>query len=221
MDKLVNVTEFGTSSAQFQNGLPELGLELDDMRGRQDTQVTQRLFPQSAGGGGQSLANYVVNRYRPGNRYKFVRLNGTVVQFDAVRSDETFVTEEQRAENVIQCPNNQTIGNVLDGVVEFGDGGPLATDPALTSHAAGVFGFITTSGKAICNVNVAVTAGQILTTGGGAVGRLQAIAVTTPTAAEVVAIANMASGKGARALVAEPPSQPSAFKANLTWIKIT
>lgn len=218
MDRLINITDFGSTASAFQSGFPELGLELDDQRGRQDTQITTRLFPQTGSGGGQSVQNYVINRYRPGNRYKFVRLNGTVVQYDAVRSDETFASEEQRAENVIQCPNNQTIGNVLDGVVEFGDGGPLTGDPALTSHSAGVHGFMTTRGKVICNVNAAVTAGQILATGGGAAGRLQAHAVTTPTAAEVIAIANSASGLGARALVAEPPT---GFKANLTWVKLT
>lgn len=223
MDKVFNVTEFGTVAADFASGIPELGLELDDQRGRQDTQIVTRLFPTSAGGGGQALANYVINRYRPGNRYKSIRINGTVVQFDAVRADVTFATEEQRVHNVVQTLSTATLGNVLDGIVEFGDGGPLTADPALTPHAAGVLGFMTTRGLAICNVNTAVAAGDVLATGvpGGAVGRLGTIAVTTPTAAEVIGIANMASGKGARAMVAEPPTQPSAFKANLTWVNIS
>lgn len=217
-DKLLfDITKFGTTQTD------ELGIEADDSRGRQGDKTVSRLFPTTAGGGGQTSQVVFVNRYRPGNRYKYVRLNGTVVQYDAVRADVTFATQADRDANMVQTLATATLGNVLDGVVEFGAGGPLATDPALTSHAAGVFGFMTTRGKAICNVNAAVVAGDVLVTGvpGGAVGRLGTIAVTTPTAAEVIGIANMASGKGARAMVDEPPSQPSAWKANLTWVVIT
>lgn len=217
-DKLLyDVTKFGTTIDN------ELGIEVDDSRGRQGDKIITRLHPTSAAGGGQSSQIIIMTRYRPGNRYKYCRLNGTVVQFDAVRADVTFAAEADRDANVIQTLSTATLGNVLDGVIEFGTGGPLVTDPALQSHAAGVHGFMTVRGKVICNVNTAVAAGDVLATGvpGGAVGRLGTIAVTTPTAPEVVGIANMASGKGARAMVAEPPTLPSTWKANLTWVVIT
>jgi hypothetical protein len=212
MDKLVNVTEFGTVQQH------ELGLELEDMRGKQDTQITTRLFPASnaeATGGGQIVRNYVINRYRPGNKYKHVRLNGTVTQYNAVQYDITFATEEQRAENVINTPDTAGIPSL--GILEFGDGGPLATDPALTSHAAGVFGFITTRGKAIANVNAAVAAGDFLSSGGGAAGRLVTVAAEGGAHVQAVAqgVQAAAFGAGFRALVAEPAT---GFKANLTWI---
>jgi len=216
MDKVHNVTDFGTSTTAFQGGLPELGLELDDQRGRQDTQVTTRLFPVTGSGGGQSAQNYVINRYRPGNRYKFVRLNGTVAQFNAVKADISFATEEQRAENVVNIAANDNLGNTVDGIIEFGDGGPLTTDPALTSHLAGVQGFMTVKGKAIANCNAAVAAEDLLA-GGTVAGQLITIAVTTPTAAETRRIANLAAGKGIKAMVTEPAT---GFKANLTWVFI-
>lgn len=207
-DKLVNITEFGT----IQNH--ELGFECDDQRGRQDEQVVQRLFPTSAGGGGQALANYVVNRYRPGNRYRHVRLNGTVVQYNAVKFDITFASEFQRGANVVNIAANDNLGNSVDGIVEFGDGGPATVDPALTSHVAGVFGFMTTRGVAIANCNAAVAADDLLA-GGTVAGQLITIAVTTPTAAETRRIANLAAGKGIKALTAEPGT---GFKANLALV---
>lgn len=212
-DKLVNIAEFGTVVADFAGGISELGFELDDMRGRQDTQVTTRLFPTSAGGGGQTAQNYIVNRYRPGNRYKFVRLNGTVVQFNAVINDIAFGTEEQRAENVV---NVTAVNTPVDGVVEFGNGGPLTTDPALTSHAAGVFGFMTTRGKAICNVEAGTVAGDRLVSTAVA-GQLDTFTVAAD-APSIERVFGAASGLGVRALVAEPAT---GFKANLTWVKLT
>lgn len=211
MDKLFNVTDFGTTQ------LNELGLELDDQRGRQDEQVVQRLFPQSAGGGGQAPANYVVNRFRPGNRYRYVRLNGTVVQYNAVALDATFASEFQRSGNVVNTAASSALGTVCDGIVEFGDGGPLTADPALTSHSAGVFGAMTTRGLAIANCNTAVVASDLLAPDAGVAGRLQTIAVTTPTAAETQRIANLAAGKGIRALTAEPFT---GSKANLALVFI-
>lgn len=212
MDKVINLNKFGTSPET------ELGFELDDNRGRQDDKDVTRLFPQSAGGGGQSVQRVFINRYRPGNRYKQVRLNGTIVQYNAVGHDLTFATESQRSENVVAVPasNSQTIA----GVLEFGDGGPLTADPALTSHAAGVFGFITTRGKVICNVDAATIAGDFLAPlGGGTVGRLHPLTITGAyVQADQQRTLSLAAGLGARALVAEPPTQPSAWKANLTWV---
>lgn len=219
MDKVHNVTDFGPNAVDFAAGLPELGLELDDQRGRQDEQVTTRLFPTSAGGGGQAAAIYIVNRYRPGNRYRAVRLNGIVVQYNSVKFDVTFASEFQRAGNVINTAGVAAVlGNVVDGVAEFGNGGPLTTDPALTSHAQGVVGFITTRGLAICNLNTAVVADDLLGPDVGVAGRLSTLAVTTPTAAETIRIANAAAGKGVRALTAEPAT---GFKANLGLVAIT
>jgi hypothetical protein len=211
MDKLVNITEFGTTQ------IHELGFGCDDQRGRQEDIVTNRLFPVTGSGGGQSLQPYVVNRYRPGNRYRYVRLNGPVAQYNCVKFDVSFATEGQRATNVINIAANDNLGNSVDGIVEFGDGGPLVTDPALTSHAAGVFGFMTTQGEAIANVNSAVVADDLLA-GGAVAGQLITIAVTTPTAAETRRLANLAAGKGIKALVTEPPAQPSTWKANLTRV---
>lgn len=209
MDKVVNVTEFGTDQRH------ELGLELDDQRGRQEDVIVQRLFPVTGSGGGQSLQNYVVNRYRPGNRYRHVRLNGTVVQFNSVKFDVSFATEGQRNGNVINTAAAATLGNSVDGIVEFGDGGPLSADPSLTSHAAGVFGFMTTRGQAIAKCNVAVAADDLLAADAGTAGQLATIAVTTPTAAETIRIANMAAGKGIKALTAEPAT---GFKAGLALV---
>lgn len=212
MDKVFNVTEFGTTQNH------ELGLELDDQRGRQDEQVVQRLFPTSAGGGGQALANYVINRYRPGNRYRHVRLNGTIAQYNAVFADITFASEFQRIHNVINLTD--AAGVPCDGILEFGDGGPLATDPALTSHLAGVFGFITTRGLAIANCNTAVAAGDFLSSGGGAAGRLVTVAAAGAAYAQAVAQGTQAAahGVGLRAMSAEPAT---GFKANLALVKIT
>lgn len=213
-DKLLyDVTKFGLKDN-------ELGIEVDDSRGREGDKPVTRLFPQSAGGGGQSSQIVYVNRYRPGNRYKYCRLNGTVVQFDAVQYDITFASEAERDANVVALPN--TSGLPTLGVLEFGNGGPLATDPALTSHLAGVFGFITVHGKAIANVNAAAVAGSFLAAGGGAAGRLGVIAAEGGAHVQAVAegVQAAAFGKGIRALVAEPPTQPSAWKANLTWVLI-
>lgn len=208
MDKLYNVTNFGTTQEN------ELGFEADDQRGRQDDIITTRLFPATGSGGGQSAQNYVINRYRPGNRYRYVRLNGTVAQFNAVKNDVAFATENQRGANVINTTADSNLGNVVDGVIEFGDGGPLSTDPALTSHAAAVFGFMTTRGVCIVNANAAVAAADLLAADPATAGRVSTIAVTTPTAAETQRIANLAAGKGLRALVTEPAT---GFKANLTY----
>lgn len=209
MDKVVNTTEFGT----VQNN--ELGLELDDQRGRQDDAVVTRLFPQSTTGGGQSLQPYVVNRYRPGNRYRHVRLNGSVVQFNAVKFDVTLASEIQRSGNVINTAAILVLGNSVDGILEFGDGGPLTTDPALTVHAAGVFGFITTRGYAIAKCNVAVVAEDLLAADSTTAGQLSTIAVTTPTGSETIRIANLAAGKGIKALTAEAAT---GFKAGLAFV---
>jgi hypothetical protein len=214
VDKLLNVTNFGTTQEN------ELGFQADDQRGRQEDAVVNRLFPATGSGGGQSSQPYVVNRYRPGNKYKYVRLNGTVAQYNAVKYDVSFATESQRMGNVINVAANDNLGNSCDGIVEFGDGGPLLTDPALTSHVAGVFGFMTTGGEAIANVNAAVVADDLLAPATVA-GRLDTIAVTTPTAAETRRISNMAGGKGIKALVTEPPAQPSTWKANLTRVFIS
>jgi hypothetical protein len=210
-DKLLyDVTKFGTLVEN------ELGIEVDDSRGRQGDKIITRLHPTSAGGGGQSSQIIIMNRYRPGNRYRYVRLNGTVVQFDAVRADITFASEADRDANVI-ATNGVALGNVVDGIAEQGTGGPLTTDPALQSHAAGVHMFITVRGKAICNVVNTVAGGDLL--GSSAVaGQLSTIAVATPTAAEVIRVANIAAGLGVRAMVTEPPT---GFKANLTWVKVT
>lgn len=212
-DKLLyDVTKFGTTSEN------ELGIEVDDSRGGQGDKTVNRLFPSSAGGGGQTSQIVLVNRYRPGNRYKYVRLNGTVTQYNAVAFDITFATEADRDSNVINLAD--VAGLSFNGIVEFGFGGPLATDPALTSHAAGVFGFMTTAGKAIANVNSAVAAGDFLSSNGGAAGRLLTVAAAGGAYAQAVAQGTQAAahGIGARALVTEPPTQPSAWKANLTWI---
>lgn len=212
-DKLLyDVTKFGTIADN------ELGIEVDDSRGAQGDKTINRLFPTSAGGGGQTSQIVLVNRYRPGNRYKYVRLNGTVVQFSAVSLDVTFATEADRDSNVVALPD--AAGLAFNGIVEFGNGGPLATDPALTSHAAGVFGFITVAGKAIANVNTAVVAGDFLSSNGGAAGRLLTVAAAGAAYAQAVAQGTQgaAHGIGARALVTEPPTQPAAWKANLTWI---
>lgn len=212
-DKLLyDVTKFGTTQEN------ELGIEVDDSRGRQGDKTVNRLFPSSAGGGGQTSQIVYVNRYRPGNRYKYVRLNGTVTQFNAVMFDVTFATEADRDSNVVNLTD--AAGVSFNGVVEFGNGGPLLTDPALTAHAQGVFGFMTTFGKAIANVNAAVAANDFLSSGGGAAGRLITVAAAGAAYAQAVAQGTQAAahGIGARALVAEPPTQPSAWKANLTWI---
>ena len=206
-DKFIDVEKFGTVQEN------ELGLELDDQRGRQDNRIVNKLFPQSAGGGGQSAQAAVITRYRPGNRYKYVRFNGTIVQYDGVRCDITFATELQRDSNVIQCATDLP----LAGVFEQGSGGPLTTDPALTSHPAGTFGFITTRGLAIANVNAAVVANEMLGPEATA-GRLSTLAVTTPTAAETVRLRAAATGLGVLALVTEPAT---GFKANLTLVKLT
>lgn len=209
MDKVINVAKFGTSQEA------ELGFEMDDPRGRQDTKTVNRLFPQSAGGGGQAQQLLYVNRYRPGNRYRQVRLNGTVVQFNAVKADVTFATEEQRINNVVNTAAASTLGNVVDGVVEFGDGGPLITDAALTSHAAGVFGFMTTRGLVIVNANTAVVADDLLAADPASAGRVSAVPVSGAyVQVDTQRLANMAAGKGLRALVSEPPT---GFKANLCW----
>lgn len=208
-DKLVNITEFGTVQVH------ELGFECDDQRGRQDDAVVNRLFPQSVSGGGQSLQNYVVNRYRPGNRYRFIRCNGTIVQFSCVKFDVTFATEGQRHANVINTAAAAVLGNSIDGILEFGDGGPLSADPAATSHAAGVFGFMTTRGMAIGRCNVAVVADDLLAADSSSAGQMSAIAVTTPTAPETVRIANLAAGKGIKALTGEPAT---GFKAGLALV---
>lgn len=212
-DKLLyDVTKFGTV---IEN---ELGIEVDDSRGRQGDKIITRLHPTSAGGGGQSSQIIIMNRYRPGNRYKYVRLNGIVTQFNAVMLDVTFATEADRDSNVVNLTD--AAGVAFNGVVEFGNGGPLTTDPALTAHAAGVHGFMTVAGKAICNVNAAVAAGDFLSSGGGAAGRLVTVAAAGAAYAQAVAQGTQAAahGVGARALVAEPPTQPAAWRANLTWI---
>ena len=217
-DKLLyDVTKFGTVIDN------ELGIEVDDSRGRQGDKIITRLHPTSAGGGGQSSQIIIMNRYRPGNRYKYCRLNGTVVQFDAVSFDLTFATEADRDSNVIALPN--TSGLPMLGVVEFGNGGPISgppADPALTSHAAGVHGFVTVHGKVIANVNAAAVAGSFLAAGGGAAGRLGVIAAEGAMHVQAVAegVQAAAFGRAARALVAEPPTQPLAWKANLTWVML-
>lgn len=214
-DKLLfDVTKFGTT---IEN---ELGIEVDDSRGRQGDKIITRLHPTSAGGGGQSSQIIIMNRYRPGNRYKYCRLNGTVVQFDAVAFDLTFATEADRDANVVALAN--TSGLPMLGVAEFGIGGPLVTDPALQSHAPGVHGFVTVHGKVIANVNTAAVAGSFLAAGGGAAGRLGVIAAEGGAHVQAVAegVQAAAFGRAARALVAEPPTQPSAWKANLTWVML-
>lgn len=208
-DKLLfDVTKFGTIQDN------ELGIEVDDSRGRQGDKTITRLFPVTGGGGGQSSQIVLVNRYRPGNRYKYVRLNGTVTQYNAVKRDVSFATEADRDSNFI---NTSAVNNVLGGVVEFGSGGPLTTDPALTSHAAGVFGFVTTRGKAICNTTTADAADAQLGTSATA-GRLSTITIATPTAAEVQRVLAAASGLGAHLMVTVPAT---GFKANLSWIVLT
>jgi hypothetical protein len=212
-DKLLyDVTKFGTV---IEN---ELGIEVDDARGRQGDKIITRLHPTSAGGGGQSSQIIIMNRYRPGNRYRYVRANGTITQFNSVKADIAFATEADRDANIINTDANDTLGNVVDGIAEQGLGGPLTTDPALTSHPAGTFMFITVRGKAIANVNAAVVAADVLGPDPATAGRLSTLAVTTPTAAETRRITNAASGLGIRALVNEPPT---GFKANLTWVKLT
>lgn len=213
-EKHYDVTKFGTTREH------ELGIEVQDIKGGEGDKSVSKLLPTSAGGGGQTLQLVFVNRYRPGNRYLYVRANGTIVQFNSVKGDVTFASEAERHAQVVNTAANDTLGNVVDGIWEQGLGGPLSSDPALTSHAAGTFGFITVHGQAIANVETTVVADDLLAASAGVAGRLNTIAVTTPTAAETRRIANLAAGKGIRALVAEPPTQPSAFKANLTWIKI-
>lgn len=206
-DKLVDITRRGTVATN------ELGLEINDQRGREGDVIVNKLFPTSAAGGGQSSQPDVVNRYRPGNRYKYVRANGTITQFNAVKRDITFATEIQRADNVI---NSVAVNDVLAGVWEQGTGGPLTTEPTLSSDAAGVFAFITTRGLAICNVVATVVAGDPLGTSAVA-GQLSTMVVTTPTAAEVSRIMAAATGLGAHAMVTEPPT---GFKANLTYVNL-
>lgn len=212
MDKVINLNKFGTTTEN------ELGVELDDNRGREGDKEVRRLFPQSAAGGGQASQLASIQRYRPGNRYKHVRINGTTVQYNAVQHDITFAQEAQRADNVVPVAASNT--QPIAGVIEFGDGGPLITDAALTSHAPGIFGFMTTRGKVIANVDAATVAGDFLAPlGGGVAGRLHPLSIGGAFAqAEIQRTLSLAAGLGARALVAEPPTQPSAFKANLTWI---
>lgn len=208
MDKLVDITIRGTTQVN------ELGFQCDDQRGRQDDKIITELFPQSAGGGGQALANKVVNRYRPGNKYRYVRANGTITQFNAVIRDVTFATVAQRAYNVI---NSSAVSQCIAGVWEQGASGPLTTDPALGTDAAGVFAFITTHGLAIVNVNAAVVANDKL--GSSAVaGQLVTIDAGAMYAqAEARAAIAAAAGLGALAMSDEPPA---GFKANLTWVHL-
>lgn len=205
MDKLVDITVRGTTAVN------ELGVELDDQRGREGNKLINKLFPVTGGGGGQSNQPAVINRYRPGNRYKYVRLNASVGQFNSVIRDLTFSVEANRADNVIP---SQAVAQPIAGVWEQGTGGPLTTEPAASVDAAGTFGFMTTRGLAICNVNAAVVAGDKL--GSSATfGTLITITATTPTAAEVIAAIAAATGLGVHALVAEPAT---GFKANLTYV---
>lgn len=206
-DKFVDITSRSTTQ---QN---ELGFECDDQRGKQGDKIVNKLFPQTGSGGGQTSQQAIVNRYRPGNRYKYVRANGTITQFNAVIRDISFATEIQRADNVINC---SAVAQCVAGVWEQGTGGPLTTDPALSSDAAGVFGFITTRGLAICNVEAGVAANDKLGTTAVA-GQLDSLASTTPTTAEVAAAIAAATGLGALALVTEPAT---GFKANLTYVHI-
>lgn len=215
MDKVYDVTKFGTAKDH------EFGIEVQDIRGGEGDKRVDKLFPTSAGGGGQSLQPVFVNRYRPGNRYLYVRANGTIVQFNAVKGDITFAGEAERHAQVVNTAANSNLGNVVDGIWESGNGGPLVTDPALTSHAAGIFGFITVKGQAIANVNAAVAGDDLLAADPATAGRLSTIPVSAAyVQVDTQRLANMAASKGIRALVTEPPTQPSTWKANLTWIKI-
>lgn len=207
-DKLVDITVRGTTQIQ------ELGFEFDDPRGRQDDKIVSKLYPVTGAGGGQSSQQVIVNRYRPGNRYKYVRANGTITQFNAVIRDVTFATVAQRSANVI---NSSAVSQVLAGVWEQGTGGPLTTDPPLSSDAAGVFAFMTTRGLAICNVNAAVVANDKLGTSAVA-GQLVTITAGAAYAqAEALAAIAAAAGLGALALADEPPA---GFRANLTYVNL-
>jgi hypothetical protein len=210
-DKATDIEKRGLSQEN------ELGYELDDPRGRQGDKIVNKLYPTSAGGGGQTSQPAFSVRYRPGNRYRYVKLNGSVQQFNAVMHDLTFATEADRDAIVV---NTAAAANQpCMGIWEQGASGPLATDPALASDPANTFGYATVHGKAIANVNAAVVAGDPLGNDAATAGRLSTLTAATPSAAEVARIMFQSSGgPGIRALVAEPPTQPSAFKANLTWV---
>lgn len=192
----------------------ELGFELDDPRFRQGDKIVNKLYPQSAGGGGQSSQNAFTVRYRPGNRFRYVKLNGTVSQFDALMQDLTFGTVADRDSTVVRTA--AAANQPCVGIWEQGLTGPLTTDPAIGTDPINTFGYMTVHGKAIANVNVAVAVGDPLGNDSASAGRLSTLTAATPSAAEVQRIMFQSSGgPGLRAIEGEPPA---GFKANLTWI---
>ena len=142
MDNLIDITVRETTQSR------ELGLEFDDQRGKQDDATVTRLFPQSAGGGGQSAQTYISQRYRPGNRYKYVRANGAIAVYNALKYDVSFATAIQRYANVIQTTNSTAGVNPLAGVYEAAVPSGTATADAANAIASGTFFFMTTRGLA-------------------------------------------------------------------------
>jgi hypothetical protein len=192
----------------------ELGFELDDPRFRQGDKIVNKLYPSSAGGGGQTSQNAFTVRYRPGNRFRYVKLNGSVQQFNALQQDLTFGTVADRDSTVVNT--GAAANNPCVGIWEQGASGPLTGDPALASDPVNTFGYMTVHGKAIANTNTAVVTGDPLGNDAASAGRLSTLTAATPSAAEVQRIMFQSSGgPGIRALDGEPSA---GFKVNLTWV---
>jgi hypothetical protein len=80
-----------------------------------------------------------------GNKLKYVRANGTIAPFSAVRCDPTFATAAERHTTVIAV---SAVAQVLEGVA----------DTITASATAGQFFWLTVKGRATC-LTTAATAG--------------------------------------------------------------
>ena len=156
--------------------IAELGIVVSDPRGKSGSNTKTRVVA--------GVAVSTTTIYYPGNEYRYVKANSTIVVGDALKIDTAGTDANKPTEFVPTA----AVTDVVDGA-------------AHVAIATNSYAYVTIKGR-ITNVKTTGTVNEGDALGAsGTAGTLVAITGSTPTGAEVIAAIRYAAGRRALALV--------------------